>query len=135
MSMMKRHFCSVLSALLALTLVASPALAQKWTILGVKKVQFKGELDEIYVGKSQGSFRGIKLKVDGAGVHFRKVVVVFGNGQRFEAPMRDNIEAGGQTRVIDLPGRARIIQKIVFAYKTHRGSHKKATVTVLGYKG
>lgn len=131
---MKKCFNRICVALLFLAFVASPALADKWVKLGEQRVNFRAEKDEIIIGGDEGRFKRIKLKVEDAGVHFNDVVVVFGNGDRFDVSMRDNIPAGGETRAIDLPGEARAIKKVILRYKTRGGNDEKATVRVLGYR-
>lgn len=113
---------------------ASPASDDRWVSLGEQRVNFMGDKDEILIGPEAGRFKRIKLKVEDAAVHFNDVVVIFGNDERFNVPMPDNIPAGGETRVIDLPGEVRHIKKIILMYRTRIGSDERATVRVLGYK-
>lgn len=136
---MKLWLAYLVVPLLALTLLVAcvppTAMPDNWLELGAQQVDFRAEKDEIVVGRQGGAFRQIKLVVEDAGVHFNDVVVVFGNGDRFDVPIRDNIAAGEETRAIDLPGEARAIKKIILKYKTRQGAGDKATVRVLGYRG
>ena len=127
---MKRMLCLLAAVVL---LSSSVSIATEWKLLGIKKVQLTGELDEIRVGTGKGKFNRIKLRVKDGDVEFRDVKVKFANGETFDVPMRSTIEAGGETRRIDLPGEARIIDKIILVYKTKAGS-KSATVSVWGEK-
>ncbi len=61
-----------------------------------------------------------------------KVIVHFENGGTQEIEMRHNFDKNSQSRVIDLKGNKRIIEKIVFWYDTKNVSNRKAKVTVLG---
>jgi hypothetical protein len=131
---MKKCTSRVVVVLLVTVFVAAPVFADQWVKLGERTVNFKADTDEIDVGGSEGKFKRIKLKVEGGAVHFNQVVVVFGNNERFDVPITDNIPAGGETRRIDLPGEARNIKKIILKYKTHAGSYDKAIVTVMGMK-
>jgi hypothetical protein len=103
-----------------------------WKRLGQKMVDHKAERDEIDVGKDEGLFKSIKIEVRGADVHFINVRVVYANGNDQEIELRNEIRAGGETRVIDLDGRNRAIRKVVFVYKTDKKERRKGTVVLLG---
>jgi hypothetical protein len=110
-----------------------PAVARaEWKILGSREVNRKGERDEIAVTAARGGFKAVKLAVKGAGVEFKDVHVIYGNGEPDKLEVRHSIPAGGETRVLDLTGRERIIQKIVFWYKTEGRGRHKAIVTAWG---
>lgn len=123
----------LLSLIMTILLLTTSAFAVEWKLLGVKKVQFIGDRDDIQVGAGKGAFKRIKLTVRDGDVEFRDVTVVFGNGERFDVPMRNSIKAGGETREIDLPGKARVINRVILAYKSKAGG-KSATVSVWGEK-
>ena len=110
------------------------AKAPKWTLLGTKKVTFRTERDVILVGADEGVFKKIKLTVKKSGVHFEDMKVHFANGDVFDVKIRRVIPAGGETRVIDLPGNNRIIKKVVFWYKSTKKNPKRATVRLFGRK-
>lgn len=100
----------------------------RWENLGTKSVRLIGDRDSFHINK--GPYTKIRFSVHERAVDFQKVFVEFGNGQRIEIPVRERIYAGGQTRVIDLPGHARNIKKIVFWYKTAPGSFERAKVSI-----
>lgn len=115
---------------------ASTAHADEWVRLGSRDVKFVGDRDTIpCIGK--GLYKKIKLKVTGNAIHMTDLKVHFANGEVCDIKVRKNIPKGGATRVIDLPGKVRIIKKIVMRYRTKvrrprlRG---KAVVTVFGKK-
>ena len=68
--------------------------------------------DSIKVGRSEGGFRAIQLRISGGAINFERVVVRYGNGTQEEIPIRARIPDGGKTRVIDLPGERRIIESV-----------------------
>ena len=72
--------------------------------------------DTIRVGRSDGAFRAIQLRVSGGAIRFDRVIVRYGNGSPEELAIRDLIPAGGQTRIIDLPGDRRIIRSVDLWY-------------------
>ena len=60
--------------------------------------------------------------------------VHFANGDIVDIAIRKVIPAGGETRLIDLPGRNRIIKKVVFWYESTKKNSKRATVRLFGRK-
>lgn len=129
--------------LLCTTLFASAQQIGRWERLGERTVNFKTERDAIRA-THRGTFTKLKFHVKGAPVEFNKVIVKYANGSMQELKIRQIIEAGGETRVIDLRGNKRIIKEIVFYYKTakrnprtdrghsHNKYKQKATVSVWG---
>ena len=87
-----------------------------WEYLGDSHVDGNSDHDNIKVTSSKGEFRSIRLKVEDAAIEFDRVVVHFGNGNSVPIQVRSKIPAGGQTRVIDLPGNDRIIQSVELWY-------------------
>jgi hypothetical protein len=121
-----------IAAMFVLAACASaPQADDDWELLGERTVNHSMDHDEIVVGKKEGDFERIALRVKGAAVEFHRVTVHFRNGDDEVIEMRDEIEAGGQTRAIDLPGDDRIIQSVSFNYHTdERGD--RAVVQLLG---
>jgi len=84
--------------------------------LGDAHVDGAVDHDTIRVGRSDGTFRAIQLRVSGGAIRFDRVIVRYGNGSQEELAIRDLIPAGGQTRIIDLPGDRRIIRSVDLWY-------------------
>ena len=80
----------------------------------------------------QGSFRAIKFKVEGRAVEFRDVKVHFASGGTEDVEIRRVIPAGGESRVINIRGRDRVIKTIELWYDAQSLGGKTATVKVLG---
>ena len=93
----------------------------KWQLLGSREV-----------GADEGLFTKIKLTVKKSAVHFNDMKVHFANGGVFDVKLRKKIPAGGQTRVIDLPGDGRNIKKVVFWYYSTLRNPKRAIVKLYG---
>ena len=111
-----------------------PGVARaEWKLLGARKVDRKGERDEIVVTAARGGFKRVRLTVAGAAVEFADVHIIYGNGEPDKLEVRQRIPAGGETRAIDLRGGDRVIRKIVFWYKTEGFGRKRATVTAWGW--
>jgi hypothetical protein len=98
-------------------LAAAGAMAQgRWQFLGEAHVDGSVDHDRIVVTKAKGGYRAIQIRVAKGPIEFGRVVVHFGNGTSEEIAIRERIPAGGQTRVIDLPGARRIIESVEFWY-------------------
>ena len=106
--------------------------SHRWEKLGQRTVNYHLDRDEIPVTLRDGRFTALKLVVRKAPVHLHRVVVHFGNGEHMEISVRKRIPAGGQTRVIDLPGGKRVIRKVVFWYDTKGLPRGKAVVELWG---
>jgi len=111
-----------------------PALSQnrKWVLLGEKLVNDRLDNDVILVTAKEGDFKSIVIRVKGASVDFRKVVVVYGNGEKDEIELRNTIPAGGSSRIIDLKGKERIIREVKLWYDANTILGRKAIVRVFG---
>jgi hypothetical protein len=109
----------IMWAFLLLMGIGQAAFAQRvkqWVLLGETTVDGQRDRDKIVLGRSEGKFQSIQLRVIGAPVEFYRVVVNYGNGQNEEVEVRDRIPAGGQTRAIDLRGNERVINSVDFFY-------------------
>lgn len=119
--------------LLALVLLFSAfALPPRWEYLGQRKVNYGIDRDEIVVTYREGKFNAIKLLVKHADLNMTKCTVHFENGGTQDVETRFRIPAGGESRVIDLDGRGRFIEKIIFWYDTKNSENRKAVVEVWG---
>jgi hypothetical protein len=108
------------------------ALKGPWEILGMRKINYSLDRDEIIVTRAEGVFTALKVKVKKAPINMQKLVVTFGNGEVEELELRNNFAAGSESRVIDLPGNKRVIKKIVFWYDTKNIANRKGIVEVWG---
>lgn len=128
--MLKKHVVLILSAVFVLALsVSVTAHADDWVRLGDAHVNGRVDHDNIEVGRHDGKFRAIKLRVSGGGIEFQRVVVHFENGSQEELAVREEIPSGGQTRSIDLPGDRRVIKSVELWYaKEHVRQHPKVTL-------
>ncbi len=107
----------------------------KWVNLGSRTVDWGADFDVIPVTGAKGSFKSIKLFVDKAPVEFVDLKVHFAKGAVQDIKIRKRIPKGGETRVIDLAGKNRIMQKVTFWYKTSKPAPRgKAIVTLYGIK-
>lgn len=103
-----------------------------WERLGSRRVDRKLDHDEIVVTWLEGAFDAIKIEVKGAPLNMHKCVVHFANGGEQEILTRHNFAQGSDSRVIDLKGNNRIINRISFWYDTQGWLRGKAFITVWG---
>ena len=104
----------------------------RWEKLGQRKVNFKVDKDEIGVGRFEGFFDALQIKVKKGPINMHNMVVHFHNGDTKEIELKNNFTAGSDSRIIDLPGNRRIIDKVVFWYDTKNFAGSKAVVELWG---
>lgn len=104
----------------------------EWVHLGNMKVNWGIDKDVLEVGRNEGSFSKLKIKVRGGDVNMRKMMVTYGNGNTENIPLKFNFKKGAESRIIDLKGKKRKLKKITFWYDTKNRSKRKATVHVAG---
>ena len=107
---------------------------QEWVSLGSKKVNFKLDRDVVNVSYKDGTFTAVKFEVSDGSLNMHRCVVHFENGGKQEVELRHNFGKGSESRVVDLKGNRRFIEKIEFWYDSKNAQNKRATITVLGKK-
>lgn len=119
-------------SLLLATLAGTAESAKQWELLGRQEVNFRGDHDRIEVGRQEGRFKELQVKVEGGPIEMRKMVVTFGNDETFSPRLRPRFDANSRTRVIDLPRERRTIKSIDFDYASLNRREGRATVAVYG---
>lgn len=123
------------SVLFVFAIGASSVSAQSWVNLGSKEVKDRSEQDTWHVGGGEGEFRKIKITVQRKAVRFYKLTVKFENGQTQNIELRNVIPAGGSTRIIDLVGTDRRIDKVDVWYEAQTARRGvRSEVTLYGMK-
>jgi hypothetical protein len=87
-----------------------------WDKLGERWVNGRADRDIIHVGRREGRFHKIQLVVEHSALEMFDVRVVFGDGSTYSPPTRLVFEPSSTSRVIDLPGGARVIRRVEFRY-------------------
>jgi len=108
--------------------------SREWVLLGARPVNDRADHDVIMVTAAKGDFKSIKLTVQRAAVDFHRVVVYYGNGTKQELELRNTIPAGGETRIIDLTGNERIINRVEFWYDARTIRGRRAVVRLFGLR-
>lgn len=130
---MKSKFSILLFGLLfSLAAVTLSFTYNGWRNLGTKTVNYRLDKDVLDVQLRDGTFQQLKFVVTGGALNMHKVVVHFENGGQQEIELRYNFSRRCSSRVIDLKGNNRFIEKITFWYDTDNSSNRKARLTVLG---
>jgi hypothetical protein len=109
----------IAGSLFLLLSIGQAAIAQgsyRRDFLGQAQVDGLRDHDRITVGRNEGRFQGVQIRVAGAPVEFQRVVVNYANGTSEEIELRNRIPAGGQSRVADLRGGDRAISSVDFWY-------------------
>jgi hypothetical protein len=111
-----------------------PGPTSDWDHIGVRPVDFRLDHDAIS-GVGDGAFRAIRIDVEGGDLEMFDVKVTFRNGETFSPATRLYFREGTRSRVIDLPGAARLIRRIDFFYRSAPfGAQGRAIVHVYGRK-
>jgi hypothetical protein len=131
---LKKTVLSTIGVLFVLAFsVSLYAQEGRWDRLGEAHVDGAQDHDSIHVGRHDGRFRAVQLRVSGGGIFFERVVVHFANGTQEELVIRDHIPDGGATRAIDLPGERRVIESVELWYGKDRWEHRPK-VTLYGIR-
>jgi hypothetical protein len=102
----------------------------RWELLGQREVDFRNDHDQIDVGRSEGRFRQIEVRVKNAPIEIFDMVVTLGNDTTFKPKLRHRFTKGSGSQIIDLPGERRTIKRIDFNYKSINRREGKGTVEV-----
>ena len=104
----------------------------EWVSLGRRKVGLSRDHDVINVGRREGRFRKIKLKVLGNSIRMHEVKVVYGNGSADRIPVRRRIRQNRGAGPFNLRGRSRTIRRIEMTYERQLNFRGSAYVVVYG---
>lgn len=107
-------------------------LKDGWEYLGEANVDGRVDHDRITVGRDDGVFRAIQIRVERAPIEFNRVVVHYGNGGDDTIQLRETIRAGGQTRAINLNGARRAIRSVELWYEKARLGAGRPRLTLYG---
>ncbi len=106
-----------------------------WVELGCGKVGMKPDRDSIRVGRREGRFSAIKLRVRNSKIELIDLTVVYDRGPPDEIQVRKKISEGDETPPLDLRGERRVIDRVDLTYRQVLGLNLikgPATVCVYG---
>ena len=104
----------------------------EWFFLGDKTVGFGVDHDVIHFGNWKDDVRQIKLKVTDGPLKMYNMKVYFDNGSVQDIPLRNRFNQGTESRVIDLDGGLRHLNKIEFWYETKGFARGRSRVAIWG---
>lgn len=105
---------------------------QRWEELGCQKVGFGADRDVIRVGRQEGRFSAIRLRVDRSDIVLISLRVVYERGSPDEYQVNTRIRAGSETQPLDLRGERRSIREIEFVYTSIPSFRGSATLCADG---
>ncbi|MBK8140699.1 MAG: hypothetical protein IPQ25_11630 [Chitinophagaceae bacterium] len=123
---------SIVIAVFSLTTAFKTSDTGSWTFLGDKNVGFGVDHDVIHFGNWKDDVRQIKLKITEGPLKMYRMNIHFDNGSVQEVTLRNRFAQGSESRVIDLDGGLRHLNKIEFWYETKGFLRGKARVAVWG---
>jgi len=92
------------------------AMRNGYAYLGERFVNGGVDHDMIHVGRADGRFTSVMIVVENAPVEVFDMIITFGDGQRWEPKTRLTFGPDSTSRMIDLPGGARVIRRVDFHY-------------------
>lgn len=107
-----------------------PPLPREWTLLGQQRVDMARDRDVIRIGRDDGRYNAIIVRVKRDAVNLRQLRIVYGNGETEDLSFNRPIRAGEETRPIDLKGRFRFIDRLELTYERERGSVRAPQVEI-----
>ena len=123
---------SIVMAVFSLTTAFKTTDSGSWTFLGDKNVGFGVDHDVIHFGNWKDDVRQVKLKITDGPLKMYRMNIHFDNGSVQEVTLRNRFAQGSESRVIDLDGGLRHLNKIEFWYETKGFLRGKARVAVWG---
>jgi hypothetical protein len=140
---MKKVFF-VPTLLIALAAITNMAYAQKpavvtsnepgWHKIGEISASFKTQTESIVV-LGADEFTSLKLRVTDAPININRLTVSYESGEVEDIDVRNELQAGSETRVINLKNSDKDISKVTFTYNTQANyKGEKATVVLYGLK-
>jgi len=137
---MKKKIAAILAFVFCAGLVSAqqPAVmvstSPGWHKIATTTVDLTKERDEVAV-LGADHFSAIKLMVSGAPIDLQDLEIWYENGMKQDVAVRTPMEVGKESKVINVEGGDRDIDKIVLVYKTMPNRKDvKAEVTIYGMK-
>lgn len=114
------------------TLKTNNSSAAGWRFLGDKSVGFGVDHDVLHFGNWSDDVRQIKLKISDGPLKMYSMTIYFDNGTTQSVSLRFRFAQGSESKVIDLVGGLRHLDKIEFSYETKGFARGKSRVAVWG---
>jgi hypothetical protein len=118
-------------AVIAIFMMGFSGIDRGWQLIGDKWANYSLDRDELKV-TGNDIYTKLKIRVTDAPLNMHDMDVVFENGERQNFVLQRNFSQGEWSRVLDLAGNRRRIDKIIFKYDTKNVGKGKARVAVWG---
>lgn len=128
--MHKNHFLTLAFIVLSLS---SFTIIENWHFIGDKWAAFGPDRDVLRVGGND-AYRQIKIRVTNGPLRIEDMDIYFENGEKMNVVLKNIFRAGQESRVIDLPGGIRKLDRIEFLYSTIGRARGRARVAVWGHR-
>jgi hypothetical protein len=99
----------------------NPSRQERWEKLGEGVANGKNDRDVVPVGRAEGTFRAIRLKVERSSVRMNDLIVHFTDNTSYSFGKPVVFQEGETTAPIDLPGKRRAIRSVEFRYSDSVG--------------
>jgi len=116
-------------------LSAGASYAGEWEKLGERHVGFISDHDKIEVGRHEGKFKRLRLRVHRNDIELNSVNVVFGNGEVEHIKFDERIREGGESPVINLKtpwSEGRYIREVELHYHSRPDFRGEAVAELWG---
>jgi hypothetical protein len=108
------------------------AQSDSWEKLGETKINQTEASDEFNFPPNSPVLSAIKIKSKKGGINLLRCVVYFSNGDKKSIELRNDIQPGGESRIINLTGNQSRISKFVFWYGSPQSGDQKAELEFWG---
>jgi hypothetical protein len=126
---------SLMTFLALILSIGATTVSAQWKDLGSREVKQGVEEDTWRLNSFHGQFRKIKLTVAHNKVKFLRLEVEYKNGETERVDIKKLINAGGSTRVIDLRGNDRYLNRVNVWYEAVKSKNDdRPRVTLWGFK-
>jgi len=105
-----------------------------WEMLGERAVEFKTDRDVIPVGRREGRFTKIRLKVLRHDIDLLSLRVVYANGQEDEYRIDRRVRNEEEGVTFDLRGERRSIDRVIVVARTRLNLGGQAKIQIWGYQ-
>jgi hypothetical protein len=106
--------------------------SENWEKLGETKVNQSEANDEFSFPSNGPKITAIKIKSIKGGINLQRCVIHFANGEKKSIELRNDIQPGGESRVINLPGNQSAITRFLFWYGIPQSGDQKAELEIWG---
>jgi hypothetical protein len=111
-----------------------PTPEREWVKLGEREVSHS--LDKIDIDvTSNTTYRSVRIYAEGQKIHVERMVLRFGNDDKQEIKIEEDVDAGEKTKSIDLEGHSRSIKKVSIYCRTIGDDSKNGRVAVWALQG